>query len=101
MRIPPKVRAALLIVALGGTLAAVRWADNLGDLNGAGARDLEAKPRARTERQQAPAPATALDLQKLQRGPQQEPASDPFGMRDFRPPPPKPKNEAAALAAVA
>lgn len=93
MRIPPKLRAALLIVGLGATLAAVRWADSLPDVGGASAGAIAERPRERSSRQQQPAAQpSALDLQRLQRGPQQDPESDPFGTRDFRPPPPpKPK----------
>ena len=92
MRIPPKLRVALLIVGLGATLAAVRWADSLPDVGGASAGAIAERPRERASRQQQAAQPSALDLQRLQRGPQQDPESDPFGTRDFRPPPPpKPK----------
>src|SRR4051812_16363244 len=93
MRIPPKLRAALLIVGLGATLGAVRWADSLQDAGGASAGTIAERPRERSSRQKQPAvQPSALDLQRLQRGPQQDPESDPFGTRDFRPPPPpKPK----------
>src|ERR1041384_8305453 len=102
MRVPPKVRAGLLIVGLAVTLGLVRWADNLSDTGDAAARGVDAKPRAHSERQASTPQAAALDLEKLQRGPQQEPESDPFGTRDFRPPPPpKPKNAAGALPALA
>jgi hypothetical protein len=95
MRLPPKLRGGLLIVALASTLAAVHWADSLPDAG-------DAKPKARVEShsrvaRETPAAtsSTALDLQKLQRAPQSEPESDPFGTKDFRPPPPqKPKSEA-------
>jgi hypothetical protein len=92
MRIPPKLRAALLILALGATLVAVRWADSLPDAAdaSAGAKG-DAKARVRVQ-SRAATQSSALDLQQLQRAPQQEPESDPFGTRDFRPPPPpKPK----------
>ena len=92
MRIPPKLRVALLIVGLGATLAAVRWADSLPDVGGASAGAIAERPRERASRQQQAAQPSGLDLQRLQRGPQQDPESDPFGTRDFRPPPPpKPK----------
>jgi hypothetical protein len=102
MRISPKLRAAILIVGLGATLAAVRWADSLPEVAdpSTGAK-AESRLHARaTREQQAAAQATALDLQKLQRGPQSEPESDPFGTRDFRPPPPpKPKGSSITAAA--
>jgi hypothetical protein len=102
MRIPPKVRAGLLIVGLAATLGLVRWADSLPDAGDAAAHGEHAKPRAHDERQPSSPQAAALDLEKLQRAPQQEPESDPFGTRDFRPPPPpKPKNAAGALPTVA
>ena len=97
MRISPKLRAAILIVGLGVTLAAVRWADSLPEVADPKA---ESRPHARAAReQQLTAPTSALDLQKLQRGPQSEPESDPFGTRDFRPPPPKPKESSITAAA--
>jgi hypothetical protein len=102
MRIPPKVRVGLLIAGLAATLGLVRWADNLSDTGDGSAHGVDAKPRARSERQPYTPQTSALDLEKLQRGPQQEPESDPFGTRDFRPPPPpKPKNAAGALPTVA
>jgi hypothetical protein len=103
MRIPPKLRVALLIVALGSTLAAVRWADSLPDAGDASAGAIAERPRERASRQPQPAvQPTALDLQKLQRAPQHEPESDPFGTRDFRPPPPpKPKGLPGAMTTVA
>jgi hypothetical protein len=102
MRVPPKLRVALVVVALAATLAAVRWADNLPDLADAGAKAMAGNGRARPQREQKPASQpSALDLQRLQRGPQADPSSDPFGARDFRPPPPKPKGLAAAGTSIA
>ena len=104
MRVNPKLRAALLIGALALTLAAVRWADKLTDMNEASAGAVaEAAPRGHT----GPAPATgqaapALDLGKLRRAPVVDPNGDPFGARNFRPAPPKVKTgPSAAAAAVA
>jgi len=97
MRLSPKLRGALLIAALGATLAAVHWADILPDAADAkpGAK-IESRSRA-TKDKPSSAASSALDLQKLQRGPQAEPESDPFGTKDFTPPPPpKPKREAMA-----
>jgi hypothetical protein len=95
MRIPPKLRVALLIIGLAGTLAAVKWADSLPDVGDASAGAIADRARDRNSRPQqssAQPSSSALDLQRLQRGPQHEPESDPFGARDFRPPPPpKPK----------
>jgi hypothetical protein len=102
MRISPKLRAAILIVGLGATLAAVRWADSLPEVAdpNAGARPESRQHVRPTREQQAATQSTALDLQKLQRGPQSEPESDPFGTRDFRPPPPpKPKESSITAAA--
>jgi hypothetical protein len=97
MRLSPKLRGAMLIVALAATLGAVHWADSLPDATETkhGAR---ADSRSHVTRDKpSSAPSTALDLQKLQRRPQSEPESDPFGTRDFTPPPPpKPKREASA-----
>ena len=102
MRVPPKLRVALVIVALGATLAAVRWADSLPDATDAGAKAMAGNARARPPREQKQSSqSTALDLQRLQRGPQMDPSSDPFGTRDFRPLPPKPKGLAAAGTTVA
>ena len=102
MRISPKLRAAILIVGLGATLAAVRWADSLPEVADPNAgTKLESRQHVRpTREQQAATQNTGLDLQKLQRGPQSEPESDPFGTRDFRPPPPpKPKESSITAAA--
>ncbi len=98
MRVNPKLRAALLIGALALTLAAVRWADKLTDMNEASAGAVaEATPRAHPR----PAPATgqpapALDLGKLRRAPVVDPNGDPFGARSFRPAPPKAKTGPSA-----
>jgi len=103
VRVRPKFRIALIIAAIGATLGAVRWADSLPDDTDTGAKAMAGNARARPSREQKPASQpTALDLQRLQRGPQMDPSSDPFGTRDFRPaPPPKPKGLAAAGTAIA
>jgi hypothetical protein len=105
MRVNPKLRAALLVGALALTLAAVRWADKLTDMNEASAGAVaEATPRARAN--PAPTPATGqqaptLDLGKLRRAPVVDPNGDPFGPRSFQPPPPKAKVAAATAMAAA
>lgn len=104
MRVPPKLRAGLLLVALVATVAAVRWADGLPDANEGAMAQTSARPKDKRTQQQSQTQAQkqALDLQKLQRSAAPEPESDPFAARSFRPaPPPKPKHVAAAAAAVA
>jgi hypothetical protein len=104
MKVNTKLRAALLIGALGLTLAAVRWADKLTDMTEAAAGAVaEPTPRARADSK----PATAaeqtppLDLSKLRRGPVAEPDSDAFGPRSFRPAPAKVKGTPAPAALAA
>jgi len=103
MKVNPKLRAALLIGALALTLGAVRWADKLTDMNEASAGAVaEATPRERNGSPPAKAAgqtAPALDLGKLQRAPPVDPNGDPFGARNFRPAPPKPKAGSSPLAA--
>lgn len=103
MRVNPKLRAALLIGALALTLAAVRWADKLTDMNEASAGAVaEATPRVRA----SPGAATgqqaqALDLGKLRRAPVVDPNGDPFGPRSFRPDSPKGRAAPSAAATAA
>jgi hypothetical protein len=104
MRVNPKFRAALLIGALGLTLAAVRWADKLTDMTEASAGAVaEATPRPRADSKPATATEQAplLDLGKLRRGPVAGPDSDAFGPRSFRPAPAKAKGAPAAAAPAA
>ncbi|MEO8630830.1 MAG: hypothetical protein ABI612_22445 [Betaproteobacteria bacterium] len=93
MTINPKLRVGLLIGALVLTVAAVRWATGLSDGNdaapGTGANLRSREPRSVQSSQSQN--AAGLDLQRLQRGRDLDPDADPFGARNFRPPPPKPK----------
>jgi hypothetical protein len=98
MRVNPKLRVGLLIGALALTLVAVHWADTLTDVPEASAGAV-AEPAPRSAAPAAVAQtAPALDLQKLQRQRALDPDADPFGPRDFRPPPPKVKTPAANAA---
>jgi len=98
-----KLRTALLVGALGLTLAAVRWADRLTDMTEANAgqvsepsqRAADPKPRSNAE------PAPALDLGKLRRKVPLEPDSETFGPRSFRPAPPKAAKGAPTAGAAA
>jgi len=95
MTINPKLRIGLLIGAVVATLGAMRWADKLGDADAArsgGVADLQ--PRDRQAKQTAPRNLSGLDLERLQRGRDEDPDSDPFGPRSFQPPPPKPSKSA-------
>jgi hypothetical protein len=103
MRIDAKLRVGLVVGALALTLAAVRWVDTLTDVPEASAGAVaEAAPRARpgAAPQATGQPASALDLKKLQRSPALEPETDPFGLRSFRPAPPKGKAAPVAVAAA-
>jgi hypothetical protein len=104
MRVSPKLRAGLLLVALIATVAAVRWADGLPDANEGAMAQTSVRPKDKRPQQQgqtqAPAQKQALDLEKLQRSAAPQPESDPFAARSFRPAPPKPKHVAAAAAAA-
>jgi hypothetical protein len=92
MKLNAKLRAGLLIVAMAATLGAVRWADKLGDADAANARGVaNSQPRDRQAKQSVTKNVSGLDLERLQRGRDGDPDSDPFGPRSFRPPPPKPK----------
>jgi hypothetical protein len=99
MALHPKVRAGILIGLLALTFAGVYWADSLPEVESASA-DVS-PPRNRDSRpEQSNADSSALDLQKLQRVRPSDPDADPFGPRNFRPPPPKlnPAMQAGALA---
>ena len=93
MSINPKLRVGLLIGALVVTVAAVHWATGLSDGSDA-APGAAAGPKSREPRS-APSlqikNTSELDLQRLQRGRDLDPDADPFGARNFRPAPPKPK----------
>ncbi|HEY7759185.1 MAG TPA: hypothetical protein VIA64_07205 [Burkholderiales bacterium] len=84
-----RLRTALLLAALAGTLVAVYWASRLP--SGPAADDLVAsanEPRGGKQRSPIanPAPAGgALDLNRLQRPKTAEPTDDLFGARDFTP----------------
>jgi hypothetical protein len=105
----PKLRAAALLVALGATLAAVRWARNLDGGEGTADTIVQAREVDQTRRAAADARSEdsvraasargGLDLQRLQRSPGVDPNADPFAMRDFRPRPPA-VNRPIAQAAV-
>jgi hypothetical protein len=84
-----RLRTALLLAALAGTLAAVYWASRLP--SGPAADDpvvsvnepRGGRPRSAID-DQAPA-AAALDLNRLQRAKTAGPTDDLFGPRDFTP----------------
>ena len=84
-----RLRTALLLAALAGTLAAAYWASRLP--SGPAADDLVVsakQPRGGRQRNAIEDPETggaALDLNRLQRPKSAEPADDLFGARDFTP----------------
>jgi hypothetical protein len=95
MTISPKLRIGLLIGAVIATLGAMRWADKLGDADAVHSRGVaDSQPSDRQSKQTAPRNLSGLDLERLQRGRDEDPDSDPFGPRSFRPPPPKPSKSA-------
>jgi hypothetical protein len=100
-----RVRTALLVAALAGTLGAVYWASRLPSEPAAGDLLVSAEVARSAKRRSAiedpPRAGGALDLNRLQRARSAEPTDDLFGARDFTPKPKSAQRPIAQPAAVA
>jgi hypothetical protein len=108
MRIDPRLRTGLIVLALGLTLAAVYWAsgleeDGTADVAGPTAADAQAPARARPRTEAPPGGmegGQAIDLARLQRAPATQPSAELFGEPPaaIAPPPPKASRRAQEVA---
>jgi len=100
-----RVRTALLVAALAGTLGTVYWASRLPSEPAADDRLVSAEvPRGAKQRSTIEEAARAggpLDLNRLQRPKSAGPTDDLFGARDFTPKPRPAQRPIAQPAAVA